>query len=269
MHKLDSRSEVTDMANRVLWINPVGFNDFDKPVKDVLEQAKRPNTTVDVVSLKKGPLHLEYHFYEVLVLTDILHQIKQAENEGYDAAVIGCFYDPGLREAREITEKLVVTAPAEACLYIAASLGHRFSIIVAEKKCVPKMRENAVNYGFEDRLASFKSIDMGVHDFQKNQAETANRMKAAAKEAIENDLAEVIVLGCTIQFGFFKELQREIGVPVIDAVLGPFKYAEFLIELKNRFNWSQSKAYGYESPPEEEIIDWKLEEQYGIPGLWQ
>jgi len=268
MHKLDSSSEVTDMANRVLWINPVGFNDFDQPIKDVLEQAKRPNTTVDVVSLKKGPLHLEYHYYEALVLTDILHQIKQAEYDGYDAAVIGCFYDPGLREAREITEKLVVTAPAEACLHIAASLGHRFSIIVAEKKCVPKMHENAVNYGFEDRLASFKSIDMRVHDFQKNQTETANRMKAAAKEAIENDLAEVIILGCTIQFGFFKELQREIGVPVIDAVLGSFKYAEFLIELKNRFNWSQSKVYGYESPPEEEIIDWKLESQYGILGLW-
>jgi len=56
MHKLDSSSEVTDMANRVLWINPVGVNDFDKPINDVLEQAKRPNTTVDVVSLKEGTL---------------------------------------------------------------------------------------------------------------------------------------------------------------------------------------------------------------------
>jgi len=44
------------MANRVLWINPVGVNDFDKPINDVLEQAKRPNTTVDVVSLKEGTL---------------------------------------------------------------------------------------------------------------------------------------------------------------------------------------------------------------------
>ena len=114
MHELDSSSEITDMAHRVLWINPVGFNGFDKPIEDVLVQAKQPGTTVDVVSLKKGPLHLEYHYYEALVLTDILHQIKQAENEGYDAVVIGCFYDPGLREAREITEKLVVTAPAEA-----------------------------------------------------------------------------------------------------------------------------------------------------------
>lgn len=257
------------MANRILWINPIGTNVFDQPIRDVLEQAKRPDTEVNVVSLEKGPLHLEYHYYEALVLTDILHKIKQAENEGYDAAVIGCFYDPGLRAAKEITERLVVTAPCEATLHIAASLGHRFSIIVGRKKCIPKMHENVVNYGFGNRLASFKSVDLGVHEFHKKPAETARRMRAAAKDAVENDLAEVIIFGCTIQFGFYKQLQEELGIPVIDAVLAPFKYAEFLIELNKRFNWSQSKIYDYESPPKEEIIGWKLTDQYDVAGLWE
>jgi len=75
-------------------------------------------------------------------------------------------------------------------------------------------------------------------------------------------------LGCTIQFGFYKELQDYVGVPVLDAILATLKYAELLIELKRRFNWSQSKAYGYESPPEEEIINWKLEEHYEAKDLW-
>jgi len=257
------------MTNRILWINPIGTSVFDQPIQEVLQLAKRPDTTIDVVSLKKGPLHLEYHYYGALVLTDVLHQVKQAEKEGYDAAVIGCFGDLGLREAREITEKLVVTGPGESCLHIAASLGHTFSIIVPRKELITKLYEKVVmNYGFGDRLASFKSVDMGVHDFQKKPAETARRIKAAAKEAVENDLAEVIIFGCTIQFGFYKEVQEELGIPVIDAVLAPFKYAEFLIELKKRFNWSPSKIYGYESPPKQEIIDWKLEEQYGVEGIW-
>jgi len=257
------------MANRVLWINPIGTSVFDRPIQEVLQLAKRPDTTIDVVSLKKGPLHLEYHCYGALVLTDVLHQVKQAEKEGYDAAVIGCFGDFGLREAREITEKLVVTGPTESCLHIAASLGHTFSIIAPRKELIPKVHKKVVmNYGFGDRLASFKSIDMGVHDFQKKPAETARRIKAAAKEAVENDLAEVIIFGCTIQFGFYKELQEELGIPVIDAVLAPLKYAEFLIELKKRFNWGTSKIYGYESPPKQEIIDWKLEGQYGVEGIW-
>ena len=253
---------------KILFIDPVGTNLFDQPIKEYLETAKRPETQVDVVSLQRGPMHLEYHYYEALVLADTLHAVRKAELDGYDAAVIGCFYDPGLFEAREITERLVVTAPAEAAMHIATTLGHTFSILVGRRKWIPKMHENVVKYGFSDQLASFKSLDMGVHDFQKDPAKTAQRMRDAAREAVEVDGAEVIILGCTIEFGFYKELQEELGVPVIDAILAPFKYAEFLTELKGRFSWTHSKIYGYQSPPRTEIAEWKIEEQYGLSGLW-
>ena len=253
---------------KILFIDPVGTDLFDQPIKEYLETAKQPETQVDVVSLKRGPMHLEYHYYEALVLADTLHTVRKAELDGYDAAVIGCFYDPGLLEAREITEKLVVTAPAEAAMHIATTLGHTFSILVGRKKWIPKMHENVVKYGFSEKLASFKSLDMGVYDFQKDPAVTAQHMRDAAREAVEVDGAEVIILGCTIEFGFYKELQEELGVPVIDAILAPFKYAEFLSELKERFAWTHSKIYGYESPPRSEIAEWKIEEQYGLSGLW-
>jgi len=256
------------MSNRILWINPVGTDLFDRPIKEFLDQAKRSETAIDVVSLGRGPMHLEYHYYEALILADTLHEVRRAEKETYDAAVIGCFYDPGLREAREIVENLVVTAPAEAAMHIATTLGHTFSVLVGRKKWIPKMHENVVKYGFTNQLASFKPLEMGVYDFQKDPAETARRMRAAAKEAVEVDRAEVVILGCTIEFGFYKELQAELGVPVIDAVLAPLKYAEFLIELKKRFGWGHSKLYGYEGPPLDEITGWKLEEQYGLDGLW-
>ncbi|GAH50417.1 unnamed protein product, partial [marine sediment metagenome] len=105
--------------SKILWIDPVGTDLFDQPIKEFLETAKGPETKLDVVSLARGPMHLEYHYYEALILTDTLHAVRKAELDGYDAAVIGCFYDPGLREAREISERLVVTAPAEAAMHIA------------------------------------------------------------------------------------------------------------------------------------------------------
>ncbi|KUK27584.1 MAG: Hydantoin racemase [Acetothermia bacterium 64_32] len=139
---------------------------------------------------------------------------------------------------------------------------------MGRKKWIPKMHENVVKYGFKDHLASFKSVELGVYDFQKDKEETSRRLKAAAREAVEEDGAEVIVLGCTIEFGFYRELQGELGVPVIDAVLAPLKYAELLVELRDRFGWKTSKVYGYQSPPLEEIQGWKLQEKYGIQGLW-
>jgi len=124
------------MANRILFINPFKGEIFDQPIKAFIEKEKRSDTDVEVVSLKRGPEHLEYHYYEALTLVDTLKTIKHAEKEGYDAAVIGCFYDPGLREAREITNSIVITAPAEAAMHIATTLGHQFSIIVGREKWI-------------------------------------------------------------------------------------------------------------------------------------
>jgi allantoin racemase len=138
------------MEKRILFINPIASSDYDDQIQESLEVGKSQDMRIKVVSLEKGPLHLDYHYYETLALAPILHLVKQTEREGYDAAIIGCFYNSGLEAAREITHKLVVAAPAESCLHIAASLGHSFSIIVVRKKCIPKIREKVVKYGFRE-----------------------------------------------------------------------------------------------------------------------
>jgi len=114
----------------------------------------------------------------------------------------------------------------------------------------------------KERLASFKSVDLGVLEFHQDKEETARRFKKVGREAVERDGAEVIILGCTATYGFYRELQEELGVPVIDSMIAAFKTAEFAAELRNRFGWSHSKVGGYESPPPEEIAAWGLGEQY-------
>jgi len=257
------------LSRKILWINPIATDQFDSAIRNNLNTEKMPDTQVEVVSLKRGPMHLEYHYYGALVLPDTLHLVKKAEIEGFDAAIIGCFYDPGLREAREITDRMVVTAPAEASIHLATTLGDRFSIIVAAQKSVPAMRENVCKYGFGEKFASFKSIDLGVLDFHKDEAGTANRIKQAAEVAVEQDKAEVIILGCGLMFNFYKDLQAHLGVPVIDAIIAPLKYAEFLVEVNQKFGWMHSKKYGYKTPPVSEIREWGLSGQYGFGSLWE
>jgi allantoin racemase len=74
-----------------------------------------------------------------------------------------------------------------------------------------------------------------------------------ARKAVEEDGADVIVLGCTIEFGFYKTVQEEIGVPVIDAIVAPLRYAEFLADINARHGWGTSRALGYERPDEAEL----------------
>jgi allantoin racemase len=244
----------------VLWINPLGTDVFDRPIAEELERVKRPDTEVEVRSLPDGPRHLEYAAYEAAAVPAILESIVQAEREGFDAVVIGCFYDTGLRAAREVATRIAVAAPCESATAIAATLGDSFSVLVGRRKWIPEMRDNVRRYGHGDRLASFRELGLGVHDFQADPACTLERMRAEARAAVEEDGAEVVVFGCTAEFGFFGQLQEEIGAPVVDATVAPFKYAELLGDLAT-LGWRPSTIGGYAPPPPAEL------EEFGLASL--
>jgi allantoin racemase len=243
---------------RILWINPVGTEVFDEDTLKLLDEARGADHQVEVVSLPSDrPRHLEYHAYEALVVADIV-RLAYRSAAAYDAIVIGCFYDIGLREAREVSQRAIVTAPCQSATAIASNLGNTFSVLVGRRKWIPKMRENVRLYGHNHRLASMRPVELGVHDFQSDHQRTCERLLGEGRKAVQEDGAEVIILGCTAEYGFHAQMQAELGVPVIDAVLAPFKYAEFLADLARRFGWYPSRVWGSQAPPEEEVAAWGL-----------
>jgi len=256
------------MSRKILWINPVGTDAFDLAIGKMLTEHSLPDTSIEVVSLSHGPHHVEYHFYGAMTLVDILARIATAEADGYHAAIIGCFYDPAVREAKEITTKLVVTGLCEPTIKIASSLGDRFGIIVGRKKWIPKMQENVFNYGFREKLASFESVDMGVYDFGQDPEETYRRIKRAALTSIEQHLADVLILACSAEASFTARLQDELSIPVLDSVRAPLKFAEMLVECSQKCGWQHSKRYDWESPPKAEIQQWDLTRGHGFPDAW-
>jgi allantoin racemase len=242
---------------RILWLNPVGTTAYDAPIGAALRPEARATTRVDVASLPMaGPENLEYNAYEMVVAPGTAGVVRWAQQDGYDATVIGCFYDPGLRGAREIAGTMAVTAPAEACLHVASTLGERVSILVGRRKWIPEMHENVVKYGFSDRFAGFRVLGMSVAEFQQDPAVTEERIIEEALAAVRDDGADCIVLGCTIEFGFYREVQQAVGVPVVDALVAPLRYAEFLADLRRDHGWAHSKVLGYEAPPQDELDAW-------------
>jgi len=239
---------------KILWINPVGNdNAFDEHIKRILESVKRSDVTVDVTHLAKGPKQLEYWSNESVILVDLFKSIYEAEQKNYDAVVIGCFGDPGLRGARELV-KIPVIGSGEACMHVASTLGHKFSILASEKKAISLLEDLVYTYGLEKKLASIRVVDFTpvrmLEEPQKLQAAASSE----ARKAVEEDNAEVIILGCTCESGFMRELMTELAVPVIDVVVVSFKYAEMLADLYRNTGLSHSKIYGYKSPPEDELF---------------
>jgi allantoin racemase len=107
-------------------------------------------------------------------------------------------------------------------------------------------------------MASMRPLELGVHDFQADRERTCDRLLSEGRKAVEQDGAEALILGCTAEYGFHQTMQDELGVPVIDAVLAPFKLAELLAETAQKFGWYPSRKWGSEAPPSEEIEEWKL-----------
>lgn len=255
MQTTPQSTKTKDAPVSVLWLNPIGSAAFDQPIADLLSGIKQTSTSIEVVSfdMNPTPTHLEYRAYESLIHERSVRVARDCAARQVDAMVIGCFYDPALEAAREISGRTVVVGPCQASLQIVANLANRYSVIVGRAKWIEQMTARVREYGGIDRLASMRPLDMGVDEFQRDHALTRRRIVEQARRAVEEDGAEAIVLGCTIEFGFFQQVQEAVGVPVIDPVVAAFKMAESLAGMKQRFGWVPSRVGSCEPPPEAEI----------------
>ena len=245
-----------DGALKLMYLNPVGTPDYDGVFADMARHVKLPGTEVHVTSLKPadgGFTHIEYRSYETVVSTGIVRAARAAAAEGFDALAVGCFYDTALHEAREVSGDMIVTAPCSASLEIAASLANRFGIIVGRRKWVHQMNATVRDNGMAERLSGFYPVELGVNDFQTDHDVTEQLLTEAGRKAIEDDYAEALILGCTMEIGFHDRLSAALGVPVIDPSIAALKRAEYAAELKRKCGWKPSRRWSCEPPPEAEI----------------
>ena len=243
---------------RVMYLSPVGWDGFDKVFADAIDAVRSPGTEVHVTSLSPtigGFRHIEFRSYEAMVTPGIIRAARVAGREGFDALAIGCFYDTALHDARELSGDMVVTAPCTAALDIAASLSNRFGIIVGRQKWVNQMHETVVANGMGGKLAGFYSVGLGVNEFQLDHVRTNALLEEAGRRAVEEDFAEAIILGCTLELGFHETLSERLGVPVVDPALAAYHRAEYGALLKRRHGWKPSRKWSCEPPPEEELAE--------------
>jgi allantoin racemase len=242
---------------KILYLNVTQKTESEKHAfADMARKHKLPGTEVHIASLPEADgrfSNAEYRSYEAVMTRGVVRAARAAAIEGFDALAIGCFYDIALHDAREISGEMIVSAPCEAACEIAANLANRFGVIVGRRKWVNQMQAIVHSYGHEHRLAGFYPVDLGVTDFQKDHAETARRLIAAGRKAVEQDYAEALILGCTMEIGFYQEVEKAVGVPVIDAAIAAFKRAEYGALLKRQCGWIPSRKWSCEPPPEDEI----------------
>jgi allantoin racemase len=191
-----------------------------------------PGTAVSVYTVDSGPASIESMYEEYLSIPPTAALLRNVEGAGFDAAIIGCFGDPGLDGLREITDMLV-TGPAGASIALATTLGHRFSMVTVTASIVPALRRLAWEAGALDALASIRYIETSVLALNQDGGAALDRMMEQGRLAIEQDGADVLVLGC-MSMGFLdvaEEMTERLGVPVINPSKASLKVAEATLAL--------------------------------------
>jgi allantoin racemase len=188
------------------------------------------DTQVEIANTARGAETLEGYYYGSFALVDTIKEIVQGEKQGFDAVVVWCTANIGVEAAREVV-RIPVVGIMEAAHMLAMLIGRKFSELVSVEHVVVRHLRNARNFGSESKLASVRVIGLPIKELHKDVEETFKKMYDAGKKAIEEDKADVLVLGCGAMLGITDRLRRELGVPVLEPGESGIKFAEMLVKL--------------------------------------
>src|SRR6266536_2514228 len=180
---------------RILVINPNASVEMTDVIRRQLLAVARPDVQLDVVNPVGAPPAIESALDEAACVPPTLRLVETAQQQGYDAVVIACFSDPGLDAARETTDLPVVGIQA-AAMHLAAQLGYRFSVLTTLAHRAPVRERAALQAGLERRLASCLPLDLPALETVVDRDRVVERIVQIGRQAIEQDGAEVLILGC-------------------------------------------------------------------------
>jgi allantoin racemase len=206
---------------------------------EIANSIARPETRVTVMEVGEGPLSIESSIEEDMALGPMLRKLLEIRQEGkYDAIIIGCAGDPGLKSARELLD-IPVIGPAESSYHFACMVSERFSILStrfggADSGDHTRARLRAM--GLEARLASVEFVQIPITEmWGKNRDIVAAQMRKGVESAKQKGAGSVI-LGCmSLAFLLLDDkVEQEVGIPIINPLKTAIKIAEVFVDIKAR-----------------------------------
>jgi allantoin racemase len=216
------------MSARLLLINPNTTASMTDRMADAARVVARPGTQIEAATVESSVPFIDGWYDETIAAAAVARLVCERAGT-FDAAIIACFGDPGLYAARELTDAPVVGI-AEASFLLAMSLGHRFGIVSTVDRATPATWDMLRHYGIDARCAAVEPSEAEVLELDDDPSAQLDRMLAAGSRAIAAG-AEVLCMGCGAMLSIRAELERSLGVPVVEAVPAAVAYAEALVSL--------------------------------------
>lgn len=195
---------------------------------------KRSDFVLDFVGCRAGATYLDSDYERTLSDAFVLEAGATAESEGYDAVCTFSTSDSGI-DALRSRLKIPVVGAAQSAFTLATQLGRRFSVITTWQPWRRELVDMVARYGLSARLASVRSLHVPP---DTNELLTGREhfmfgaLEEIARAAIDEDGADVIVIGSTTMFQAHAHLANVLPCPVINPGLAAYKVCETLLDLE-------------------------------------
>jgi allantoin racemase len=188
-----------------------------------------PQTTIEVVTPFFGPSAVEDDFTSMLSAVAVMDRIMAVE-EPYDAIIEAGFGEsarPGLQDLVQVPVLSITDAAAiAACL-----IGHSFSVITTVNRAAAQIEEKLELSGLIKRCASIRTTGLTVLDIDRDRENACTAIAEESKQALSNDNADVICLGCAAMVALENPVSAAVKAPVVEGVSAAVKLAEGLYDL--------------------------------------
>ncbi len=240
----------------------------------------RPDTEVTLKPARgglKGNNYLDFDnpYFVLLNKRPIVEALIEADKEGFDAAWVNCFGDPGVPEARAVV-RMPIIGPCEATLHLACQLGRKFAIIAANMPGqIAQVEEQVRQHGLEGRLIANgvrtekepfgPAYEKGLRDPRTS----ADSVSEVARQCVI-DGADVVVIGCCgigpilSSLGFNKLTFSGQEIPILDPVMVAAKMTEMAADIRNKTGLPlTSRTRNYVTPGRNDLV--RVRSHFGLP----
>ena len=214
---------------RIRVINPNTTESMTATIGKAARAVAGPGTLIEAVTSPMGPASIESHYDEALSVPGVLASIAHGETQAVDGYVIACFGDPGLDAARELARGPVLGI-AEAAMHAASFLGRGFSVVTTLGRTAGRAWDLAEHYGMTRFCLGVHACEIPVLELETDPRARAT-ITQACREALTQDGADAIVLGCAGMADLCAAISQEIGVPVVDGVSAATVLVQSLVTL--------------------------------------
>jgi Asp/Glu/hydantoin racemase len=242
--------------HKVLVIVPFPVNAEQLALRRAQMQAVRlsPDIEFDFRPVKAAPSNYVSHHDYILADAGIMEAGLRAREEGYHAVCIDTMSDSGMAGLRSLLD-IPVIAPGRASMLMALMFGERFSVLTMWSRWKPLYTKHLNDLGIQHKCASIRALDVRPDNrelLSGKEADVFPLLAEAGRKAIEEDGADVLLLGSTTMHQAHAYLAEHLPVPVINP--GPLTYK--LAELALGLGLTHSrKAYPKPLVPKPELFE--------------